>query len=427
MQTPASPSRAWRPQLLALALLALIGTLPFWLSDLDLRVAALFYHPAAADPWWESSRDLWAFLYQASPLLGGLILIGSLLSIAATRIWRSQRRRRRYAIFVLAVTLLGPGLIINGVIKDYWGRPRPHQTVALGGTQPYVPPLKRTPGGLGKSFPSGHSAIGFALGVFYFIWARRRPRLALAAALASVALGTLLGIGRMTAGDHFLSDLIWSAVLTYGVAFVLYWLVLRIPQWEDATAVRPPPAPRPLRHPRLTLGAYLLTAAALLFAVLLATPVQETSNLAIARLPAASGPRTLRLAADAATLTLFQLGTPAVAAGEAASIRLKGRGCGLPASRVQGRLERADDTLTYTLTYTVTHTGVFTERDSTVTVGIDPTAWERIEMVTGSGDIRIYPLGNRRPQLALTADRGLVLDDNRVPAGTPTGPAGASR
>ncbi len=423
MPTLSNPSRNWRPQLLALVLLALIGTLPFWLSDLDLRTAALFYHPAAADPWWESNRGPWAFLYQASPLLGGLILIGSLLSIAATRIWRSQRRRRRYAVFVLAATLLGPGLVINGVIKDYWGRPRPHQTIELGGTQAYVPPLKRTPGGLGKSFPSGHSAVGFALGAFYFIWARRRPRLALAAALISITLGTLLGIGRMTAGDHFLSDIIWSAVLTYGVAFVLYWLVLRIPQWENATALRWPQAPRRLRHPRLTAGAYLLAAATLLFAVLLATPVQETSNLGIEPLPAASGPRTLRLAADAATLTLFQLGTTAITAGEAASIRLKGRGFGLPASRVQGRLERADDTLTYT----VTHTGVFTERDSTVTVGIDPSAWERIEMTTGSGDIRAYPLGNRRPQLALTADQGLVLDENRAPISAHTGPAGASR
>ena len=417
MQISPSPSRYWFPQLLALALLALIGTLPFWLSDLDLRTAALFYHPGAEDPWWESSRGLWVFLYQASPLLGGLILIGSLLAITAARIWRSQRQRRQYAVFVLAVTLLGPGLVINGVVKDYWGRPRPHQTRELGGTQAYVPPLMRTREGKGMSFPSGHSSMGFALGAFYFIWLRCRPRLALTALLASVVLGTLIGVGRMTAGDHFLSDVIWSAVLTYGVAFVLYWFVLRIPQREDARALRPPPPPRPLRHPTLTAAAYLLAAMSLLFGVLLATPVQETRNLGIAQLPAAPGPRTLRLAADAATLTLFQLGTPARAAGEAASIRLKGRGFGLPASRVQGRLGRADGTLTYT----VTHSGVFTEKDSTLTVGIDPTAWERIEMVTRSGDIRVYPLGDRRPQLDLRADHGVVLDENRALSNAPTG------
>jgi len=425
-----SPSRARLHQLLALVSLALIGTLPFWLSDLDLHMAAHFYHPGAEDPWPESSRSFWVFLYQAAPLIGGLILIGSLLAIAATRIWHSQRRRRRYAVFVLAVTLLGPGLVINGVIKDYWGRPRPHQTLDLGGTQPYALPLVRTHEGKGMSFPSGHAAMGFALGAFYFVWRRRRPRLARAALLVSVVLGALIGVGRMTAGDHFLSDVIWSAVLTYGVAFLLYWFVLRIPQWEDARALRPPPPPRPLRHPGLTAGAYLLAAAVLLFAVLLTTPVQETRNLGVQALAPASGPRTLRLVADAGTLSLFRLGTTGPA-GEAVSIRLKGRGFGLPSSRVRGRLERTADTLTYR----VTHTGIFTEQDSTLTVGIDPTAWDLVTMATGSGDIRVLALGQPAPRLELTAAKGLVLDENRAPPDTalkaptmsPTGPAGAAR
>ncbi len=404
---------------MALALLALIGTLPFWLSDLDLRAAAPFYHGAAPDPWWESSASLWVFFYQASPLLSGLILMGSLLAIAAGTLWPAWRRRRRSAIFVLAVTLLGPGLVINGVFKDYWGRPRPHQTLDLGGTHAYVPPLARTPELKGKSFPCGHSSVGFALGAFSLIWLRRRPRLAWAALVVSAVLGTLLGVGRMTAGDHFLSDVIWSAVMVYGIAFVLYWVVLRLPQLEDAAAARPPLAPRPLRHPAWTATAYLLATVLLLFGVLLATPVQETRNLSIQALAADPQPRTLRLVADTATLILFPLGPT----GEAASIRLKGRGFGLPTNRVRGQLEQTATTLTYT----VTHTGVFTERDSSLTVGIEPSDWERIEMVTRTGDIRILPLGKPLPQLVLKTDHGVVLDENRLPATAAASPPEAPR
>ncbi len=403
MQTSATLRRSWPAQLIVLVLLALVGTLPFWWTDLDTRAAALFYHPTAEDPWWESGRWFWVLLYQASPLIAGLLLIGSLLTIGAARIWPRLRRLQIYAILILVATLLGPGLIINGIFKDHWGRPRPHQTLALGGTQAYVPPLARTAAGKGKSFPCGHSSVGYLLGVFYLIWQRRRPRLALAALLSSMLLGTLLGIGRMSAGDHFLSDVIWSAVLAYGVAFVLYYPVLRIPQRAAAAVGRSPAAPRPLRYPALTVGAYGLAAAAMLFGVLLATPVQETRNLQVQTL-AAPGPRTLRLAADAANLTLFPLGDTAAAA----SIRLKGRGFGLPTSRVLGALDRTDNAIAYT----VTHTGLFTEKDTTLTVGIDPTAWERIEVRTALGDIRVHPLGAAVPQLILETRNGVVLDES---------------
>ena len=410
MQISSRLSRDWLPQLATLVLLAVLGTLPFWWTDLDTRVAALFYDPAAEDPWAGSSRPLWAFLYQAAPLIAGLILIGSLLTFAAALIWPSLRRQRRYAVLLLAATLLGPGLVVNGVFKDHWGRPRPHQTLALGGTQAYVPPLAHNaPGeGKGKSFPSGHSSVGYLLGAFFMIWRRRQPWLAWTALLGSITLGTLIGIARMTAGDHFLSDVIWSAVLAYGIAFLLYYVVLRIPHRESMAAARPLPVARPLRHPTLTAGAYLLAAGVLLFGVLVSIPVEETRNLEVQATAAGPAPRTLRLVADAATVTLFPLGTADAGAGPAVSIRLKGRGFGLPTSRVLGGLGRAAGTLTYT----VTHTGLFTEKDTTLTVGIDPAAWERIEIEVRQGDIRIHHLGARVPQLVLATRDGVVLDEH---------------
>ena len=239
MHSPQPRRPDWLPDALVLALVALIGTVPFWLTDLDIRLASLFWHPELDNPWIEAEEPLWSFLYIAAPMAMGLVLLGGLLVLAGGRLWTGMRRLRPYAVLVIATALIGPGLLINGVVKDQWGRPRPHQVEPLGGTREYLPPLKPGEPGKGKSFPSGHSSVGFMLGVFFLIWHRRRPWLAWTALAGAIGFGLLLGVGRMAAGDHFLSDVIWSAVFVYGVALLLYYGVLRIPQKEAAIGTGP--------------------------------------------------------------------------------------------------------------------------------------------------------------------------------------------
>nr|WP_207168611.1 phosphatase PAP2 family protein [Thiocystis violacea] len=384
-------------------LLAILGTLPFWLTDLDIRTAALFYHPEAPDPWLESRKAIWLFFYQAAPLLVGLVTIGSLAVLGASTFWPRYRRLRLSAIFVLASAVLGPGLIVNAVLKDHWGRPRPHQTVELGGTQDYLPPLAMGEAGKGKSFPCGHSSAGFMLGAFFLIWLRRRPALAYLALGAAIGLGVLLGIGRMTAGDHFLSDVIWSAVIVYGLAFLLYYVVLRIPRREDAWASQPPAEHRPIRHPVALASAYALAAAAVLFGVLLATPVRQNLSLDVIQSRYDPPPRTLRLRADQAQVTVAWQGY----ADRAALILLKGRGFGLPGTRVEHRLEARDGVLTFA----VTHRGLFTETDTSLIVGLVPADWDRVEVATEVGDIRVYPMPPHAPEVVLETGSGKVLRD----------------
>ena len=40
---------------------------------------------------------------------------------------------RRPALFLVLVAALGPGLLINVVFKDHYGRPRPREVQELGG------------------------------------------------------------------------------------------------------------------------------------------------------------------------------------------------------------------------------------------------------------------------------------------------------
>ena len=368
----------WLPQLVALVALALLGTVPFWLTDLDLRMQKSFYHAGLDEPWSGAEEPLWSFLYQAAPMVTGLVVLGALLFIAAGLHRGRFRRFRAHALFIIAVAILGPGLIVNGVLKEQVGRPRPHQVEAFGGTKDYLPPLKVGEKG-GMSFPSGHASVGFMLSAFFLIWLRHCPLRAWAAMAGAVAFGSLLGFGRMVAGDHFLSDVIWSAVIVYGIALALYYFVFRIPQREDSVGDADPPATE-LKHPILTGVGYSITAAVMLIGVLFATPVHQNRDILVRIGDYDPMPRTLRLVADSANVILYwhDPGKPL------AHIKLRARGFGLPGNRVESKLRLENGVLNYEMV----HRGIYTEKDTQLVVPVVYTEWDRIIVRTGAGDIQ---------------------------------------
>jgi len=398
---PVASLRAdWQTQAMVLGIIALLGTLPFWLTDLDLRVAEHFYHPEADDPWYEGRLPLWSVLYRVAPLLAGLVLLGGVLILGAGGISRRLQPVRLYAVLVLATTLIGPGLLVNALFKDHWGRPRPHQLECLGGNKSYLPPLMRGEPGGGKSFPCGHSSVGYMLGVFYLIWRRSRPRLAWGALAGALALGTLLGIGRMAAGDHFLSDVVWSGIIAYGVAVALYFGLLPLQQWQKSGAARPPVATLPSRYPiRASLG-YGFLSLLLLFGVLLATPVSDDVREVIRAGQLKDQPRVLRIDADDLDLIIYGADGP-----ELGLLRLQVRGFGLPTARVRQDAQVRGGVVTYR----VVHQGIFTERDTKLVVGLVAGQWDRVEARIGIGDILVHPLGRASPRLDLASADGSVI------------------
>lgn len=389
---------ALRLQWAGLVLLALLGTLPFWFSDLDLWAAAYFHAPGADDPWPIAHHPLWVLLYHLAPALTGLLLLGALLVLVAGTRWPRASRLRPAAWFLIAATLLGPGLVVNAVFKDHWGRPRPHQVEALGGQLDYLPPLARGESGQGKSFPCGHSSVGFLLGVFFLLWYPHRRRLAWAALAAAILLGTLLGIGRMAAGDHFLSDVIWSAVMVHAVALALYPWFRR----QAARAAATAGAPRePVGHQRPWLAGigYGSFALLLTFGVLLATPLKQVTQDGLDLAPSPALQR-LSITADQAMIDLIW--DPDLE--RAGWVRLQARGFGLPWSRVEKRLDREADSIHYRLE----HRGLFSERDTRLLIRLHPHAWSQVSLRTDAGSIREHghPGGQTRVELNSPSARG---------------------
>jgi membrane-associated PAP2 superfamily phosphatase len=187
----------------------------------DLMLAGYFYAPQRG--WPSENVRPWIDLYHYGnipPLMLGLC--GLMLFIFGF-FMRRIASYRKVGLFLVIYLILGPGLIVNTLFKDHWGRPRPVEVQQFGGTQKYHPVWEKGIAGQGKSFPSGHAAIGYFLFAPFFFLRRQHRGWASLFLLLGLAYGTLMGIGRMAQGGHFASDILWAWGLTYLTGLVLYY------------------------------------------------------------------------------------------------------------------------------------------------------------------------------------------------------------
>ncbi len=227
--------------LAGLGLFALATSVLFCATDLDLTVASWFRSQDAHGAWrWTYDHTMLVdLLYKKGTWPA--IAVGVVAAVVAAVGWSARiwREPRRLALFLLLALAIGPGLLVNAVAKDHWGRPRPRELAQFGGTQAYIAPGMIDSESDGKAFPCGHSSVGFALGFALCCWWwRRRRALAIAALAGGIAYGLALGIARMSVGAHFLSDVLWSAYLP-GLVALLLWRVFdrkRAPPLEHPDA-----------------------------------------------------------------------------------------------------------------------------------------------------------------------------------------------
>ncbi len=147
-----------------------------------------------------------------------LLLLGWCLTWIKANPFNIKRHRKSF-IFLLLATLVGPGLVVNLLMKDQWGRARPVQVAEFGGDSQFSSAWVISEAcGKNCSFVCGDASVGFLLIAGVFV--SRRPRLWFS---LSIALGGLLGYMRIAQGGHFFSDVIFS---WYAVIFSV-WLVAR--------------------------------------------------------------------------------------------------------------------------------------------------------------------------------------------------------
>lgn len=198
--------------------------------QVDLVVSNWFYD-SVEQHFYLSSHWLVDGLYQlfAKPQI---VLLPVLLFLSVFCFFRyrnkcSSKRHKKYVYaFLLSSLILGPGLLVNEVLKNNSvGRARPVHIEQYGGDAQFTPAFVYS--GYCQtncSFVSGHAAVGF-----YFIglaWLFRRKH----AFYLGLAIGILVSFTRIAKGGHFLSDTVFAFWVVYFTNVILaYWFRLENP------------------------------------------------------------------------------------------------------------------------------------------------------------------------------------------------------
>lgn len=201
----------------------IVLTIIFRVTELDLAIQKLFF--VQGKGWIYTDLNFCRVLYDHGVIPAIFLTTVSLFGfIGSFRIRRMAPYRKVFVFFIL-LFILGPGLVINVIFKDHWGRPRPRTVDVFGGPQPFLYVWEKGKAGAGHSFASGHASMGFFLFAPYFILRKISKKWSLTFLGIGVSAGTLIGLVRMAQGGHFASDIIWAGGFVYLCGTGLYYLL----------------------------------------------------------------------------------------------------------------------------------------------------------------------------------------------------------
>ncbi len=207
-------------------LIALIVMAPFTPS-MDVWWSSLFYSPETKR---FVSNAFTSFVFHYLQLPAFLTFGLAILMLCGSYVIKKLAPYKNDLLVMILAMILGPGLIINVVLKPGWGRPRPRQVSTFSGGEEYlpfyVPNLGYKSSDKYKSFPSGHASMGFYFFVVAVIGERRGSKpLAWSGFALAIVLGLVLGLTRIAQGGHFFTDVLCSALITWWVALFSDWVV----------------------------------------------------------------------------------------------------------------------------------------------------------------------------------------------------------
>lgn len=214
---------------------ALCAALFMLIPELDIGVSRFFFDPTQnpqgqINGFWLGQNQTLHFFFKAVDLISRIVLLAAIASLSI-RFFKKHAGLLPTAIVTFSL-ILGPGLMVNSVFKEYWDRARPRQVEEFGGDKQFTPAwVMSSQCDRNCSFTSGHAAAGFAFVAMHFV-ARSRIWLWL-----GLACGTLIGLTRIVVGAHFLSDIVFSFFLVYLSAALVARILVKMSA-DSAKAIR---------------------------------------------------------------------------------------------------------------------------------------------------------------------------------------------
>lgn len=335
-------TRAFKDFSIVLLLMGIV-TLVFRLTNADIALERYFY--STEKGWLLQYRPFWDFLYRYGIFPGYFLAFAGLVMITLSY-WNVKYIQYRKASMVLIFTMVvGPGLIVNLVLKDHTGRPRPREITEFGGTEKFICVCEKGTTNEGKSFPCGHCSMGFYLAIPFLFLRNRKKILAYSVLVLGVGYGITIGIARMMAGGHFASDVLWAGLLVWLTALVGYYL-FRVDKPIEVPALSSAEQKKKAKRITLVMGILLPV---ITVGLMLATPYFSSKEFHLTRAEFKKlSPRVI----------LFDLGdaTVRITGDTAFRLEYKVNAFGFPNSKVRGHWTTGD-----TCRYVFENMGWFTE------------------------------------------------------------------
>ena len=167
-------------------------------------------------------------IYDYAPSMTGIFFLAVLILFVYMQFKKRDQmlglKKKAYLYLILAM-LLGPLLVVNGLLKEFSGRARPRHIVEFSGDKTFTPAFiisdqcKRN-----CSFVSGHASAGFYFVALSLLFTGRRRKILF---WSAVAAGGVIGLVRIIQGGHFLSDVTFSYVFVYLTSLLLHYRMFK--------------------------------------------------------------------------------------------------------------------------------------------------------------------------------------------------------
>ncbi len=193
--------------------------------QIDIYVSGLFY--IEGQKFYLKENSILMFLHNSVTYVTTFMAVLWISLIIATSIKKRPvfGLSRIRAIYLLLALIIGPGIVVNAIFKDQWGRARPSQIEMFGGKSEFTPAFIISDQCESNcSFVSGDPSVGFYL----LALALAIPRYRKLFICASLSAGVVLSATRIIQGGHFLSDTIFSGIFTFTVIYLLYIALLKV-------------------------------------------------------------------------------------------------------------------------------------------------------------------------------------------------------
>ena len=210
---------------LVAAILTAVSFIFVGFPQIDITVSALFYKPERNFLLRDTSLHLFVDSW-IRPSIKYLTVTLVVACVYKLFLGKSPIKRRfNIVAFLFSSFLLGPVLLVNGLLKEFIGRARPKNIIEYGGTKIFSPayfPADQCE--TNCSFVSGDAAAAFSTIAFALIF---KGKLRFQLVAIALSFGVLVSIYRLGTGAHFLSDTVLSGLFCILIILILERMLLR--------------------------------------------------------------------------------------------------------------------------------------------------------------------------------------------------------